>query len=115
MIPISVFQMLRGKPVTVFGDADQTRGFVIVADVVQADLSVAVARNVSGAFNIGSGSRISINRLITLIHAASGIEPTILHGPSRPRDVLDRLADISAATTALRFAPAVTIEDGLAE
>ena len=107
VIPIFAFQMLRGEPLTVFGDGEQTRDFVNVADVVQANLRAAVARNVSGAFNIGSGSRISINRLITLLHAASGIEPTVRYGPPRPGDVRDSLADISAASATLGFAPAV--------
>ena len=115
VIPIFAFQMLRREPLTVFGDGEQTRDFVNVADVVQANLRAAATRNVSGAFNIGSSSRIAINRLVTLLHAASGIEPTVLHGPPRPGDVRDSLADISAATTTLGFFPAVPIEDGLAE
>lgn len=115
VIPIFVFQMLRGETLTVYGDGEQTRDFVYVADVVQANIRAALARNVSGAFNIGSSSRISINRLITLLHAASGIEPNVVHGPPRPGDVRDSLADISAASAALGFTPAVPIEDGLGE
>ncbi len=115
VIPIFAFQMLRGEPLTVFGDGEQTRDFVNVADVVQANLRAAAANKVSGVFNIGSGSRISVNRLITLLQKASGIDPTVLYGPPRPGDVRDSLADISAATTALGFAPAVPIGDGLAE
>ena len=107
--------MLRNEPLTVFGDGEQTRDFVNVADVVQANLKAAATRNVSGAFNIGSSSRITINRLVTLLAAAIGIEPTVLHGPPRAGDVRDSLADIGAATAALGFVPAVSIEGGLAE
>ncbi len=115
VIPIFVFQMLRGETLTVYGDGEQTRDFVYVGDVVQANIRAALAKNVSGAFNIGSCSRISINHLIRLLHAASGIEPDVVYGPPRPGDVRDSLADISAASAALGFAPAVCIEDGLAE
>ena len=115
VIPIFAFQILRGQPLTIFGDGEQTRDFVNVADVVQANLKAAATRNVSGAFNIGSSSRITINRLVTLLRAASGIEPTVIHGPPRPGDVRDSLADIRAAAATLGFAPAVPIEDGLGE
>jgi UDP-glucose 4-epimerase len=115
VIPIFAFQMLRGEPLTVFGDGEQTRDFVNVADVVQANLNAAAAAGVSGAFNIGSGSRISINRLIALLHAAAGIEPSVRSAPPRSGDVRDSLADIRAAAAAFGFAPAVRIEDGLAE
>jgi len=115
VIPIFAFQVLRGETLTVFGDGEQTRDFVNVADVVQANVRAAFAPNVSGAFNIGSGSRISINRLVALLHVASGIEPVVRYGPPRPGDVRDSLADISAAAAALGFVPAVSMEDGLAE
>ena len=41
VIPIFVFQMLRGEPVTIFGDGEQTRDFVNVRDVVQANIKAA--------------------------------------------------------------------------
>jgi UDP-glucose 4-epimerase len=115
VIPIFAFQMLRREPLTVFGDGEQTRDFVNVADVVQANLRAAATTGVSGAFNIGSGTRISINRLITLLGAASGLEPAVRHAAPRPGDVRDSLADIGAASAALGFAPVVGIEDGLSE
>jgi UDP-glucose 4-epimerase len=115
VIPIFAFQMLRGEPLTVFGDGEQTRDFVNVADVVQANLRAAAARQVSGSFNIGSGTRITINRLVALLRAATGVEPVVRNGPPRAGDVRDSLADIGAARATLGFAPAVSIEDGLAE
>jgi UDP-glucose 4-epimerase len=115
VIPIFAFQMLRGDPVTVFGDGEQTRDFVNVADVVQANIRAAAARSVSGAFNIGSGSRITVNRLVLLLSSATGISPVVRHADPRVGDVRDSLADISAAKSALGFDPVVNIEDGLVE
>jgi UDP-glucose 4-epimerase len=115
VIPIFVFQMLRGEPVTIFGDGEQTRDFVNVRDVVQANIKAAMAHCVSGAFNIGSGTRISINDLVERVKAASGLNPVVRHGPPRAGDVRDSLADISAARRAFGFEPVVTIDEGLPE
>jgi UDP-glucose 4-epimerase len=115
VIPIFVFQMLRGETLTIHGDGEQTRDFVHVADVVQANLRAADARGVSGAFNIGSGTRITINHLVELLRKASGLSPDVRHGPPRAGDVRDSLADISAAGAAFGFAPSIDMKAGLAE
>ncbi len=115
VIPIFARQMLRGEPVTVFGDGEQTRDFVNVKDVAKANLAAALARGVSGAFNIGSGTRVTINRLVALMARAAAAAPAVEYGPPRPGDVRDSLADISAAGAAFGFRPAVGLEDGLAE
>jgi len=67
VIPIFVFRMLRNEPLTIFGDGEQTRDFVHVNDVVQANIKAAEAIGVSGAFNIASGTSITINRLVDMI------------------------------------------------
>jgi UDP-glucose 4-epimerase len=115
VIPIFVFQMLRGEPVTIFGDGEQTRDFINVHDVVRANMRAAMALGVSGAFNIGSGSRISINNLVERLSAAAAMKPVVRYGPPRPGNVRDSLADISAARAAFGFEPAVGMEEGLPE
>lgn len=115
VIPIFVFNMLRGEPLTIFGDGEQTRDFINVRDVVQANIKAAMTRGVSGAFNTGSGGRITINGLVELIRNTSGLEPRVEHGAPRPGDVRHSLADISAAREAFGFNPAVPLEEGLAE
>ncbi|HEX4135266.1 MAG TPA: NAD-dependent epimerase/dehydratase family protein [Bryobacteraceae bacterium] len=115
VIPIFVFQMLRDEPVTIFGDGEQTRDFVNVRDVVQANIRAAMARGVSGAFNIGSGTRIGINDLVERLKTASGLNPAVSHGPPRAGDVRDSLADIGAAHAAFGFDPSVTMDEGLPE
>jgi UDP-glucose 4-epimerase len=115
VIPIFVFSMLRGQPLTIFGDGEQTRDFVNVADVVQANLRAGDVRGVSGAFNIGSGTRVTVNHLVELLAAAGGMRPVVSHGPPRAGDVRDSLADISAARAAFGFDPAVGMAAGLEE
>jgi len=113
VIPIFAFKMLRAEPLTIFGDGEQTRDFVNVRDVVQANLKAAASHGVSGAFNIGSGTRITINHLVDLLREATGIEPRVSHGPPRPGDVRHSVADISAGRTALGYEPAVDMRTGL--
>jgi UDP-glucose 4-epimerase len=115
VIPIFAFRMLRGDRLTVFGDGEQTRDFINVADVVQANLKAAAARNVSGAFNLGSSTRVTINRLIELLSAVSGIAPAVDHAPPRPGDVRHSLADTRAAEAAFGFRPSIEMTDGLAQ
>lgn len=114
-IPIFVFQMLRGQVVTIFGDGEQTRDFINVADVVQANIKAAQASGVSGAFNLGSGTRVTINSLVDKIVTAGQFRPSVIHGPLRPGDVRHSLADISAAREAFGFEPAVDLNQGLPE
>lgn len=113
VIPIFAFKILRGEPLTIFGDGEQTRDFINVKDVVQANIKAATAQGVSGAFNIGSGDRITINRLVELLRLASGLEPPVVYQAPRPGDVLHSLAEISAARGLLGFAPSVSMEEGL--
>ena len=115
VIPIFVFKMLRGEPITVFDDGEQTRDFMNVRDIVQANILAAISRGVSGAFNIGSGTRITINELVRLLQKAVGVEGTVQHGPPRPGDVRHSLADITAAKTAFGFKPCVSLEEGIPE
>jgi nucleoside-diphosphate-sugar epimerase len=115
VIPIFAFQMLRGEPLTIFGDGEQTRDFVNVHDVVQANIKAAITPGISGAFNIGSGTRISINNLVERLRTASGLEPVVRRGPPRAGDVRDSLAHISAAREAFGFEPTVSMDEGLTE
>ena len=113
VIPIFVFKMLRGEPLTIFGDGNQTRDFINVRDVVQANIKAALNVGVSGAFNLGCGNRITINRLVEMLTTASGIKPRVTHASPRAGDVRDSLADVSAAHQAFGFHPQVDFEEGL--
>ena len=110
VIPIFADRILKGVPMTIFGDGEQTRDFVNVADVAAANLAAAFSDEAQGAFNIGSGGRITINRLARVMQEIGDVEVGVEYGPERPGDVRDSLADISAAHAAFGFSPAVPIE-----
>lgn len=115
VIPIFAHRLLHGEPITIFGDGEQTRDFVNVRDVATANLRAAMSPGLSGAFNIGSATRITINRLAALLIEASGAEASIRHQAPRKGDVRDSLADITAAQAAFGYRPAAQLEDGLRE
>ena len=115
VIPIFAFRALHGEPLTIFGDGEQTRDFVNVRDVAMGNYRAGLSRGVSGAFNIASGTRVTINRLAAMIVDSSELAVTIQYGPPRPGDVRHSLAEISAARAAFGFQPTVTLEAGLSE
>jgi UDP-glucose 4-epimerase len=115
VIPIFARRMLRDEAVTIFGDGEQTRDFVNVRDVAEANYRAGMARSVSGAFNIGSATRISIGDLARQMYETLGRPPRLEYAPPRPGDVRHSLADISAARGAFEYVPRVELHDGLAE
>ena len=115
VIPIFVFKLLRGESITVFGDGEQTRDFVSVHDVVRANLAASDSEGVSGAFNIASGTRISINELVSMIRDRVPLECVVETGEERPGDVRHSLADISKAGELIGYVPQVELEAGLTE
>jgi nucleoside-diphosphate-sugar epimerase len=105
---------LRGEPITVYGDGEQTRDFTFVADAVDATIA-ASTRGVPGrVYNIGGGSRVTINEVFEMIGRVSGRRPLITAGSVQKGDMRHTYADTRLARTDLGFAPAVTLEDGLA-
>jgi UDP-glucose 4-epimerase len=115
VIPIFAFKMLAGEPITIFGDGEQTRDFVNVHDVVQANLKAADAQAVSGAFNIGTGTRLTINQLVRLLGDTIQTSPEVSHARPRAGDVRHSRADIGAAQAAFGYQPAIDMPSGLKE
>lgn len=115
VIPIFAQKFGRRERITIFGDGEQTRDFINVADVARANLLAGENRGVSGAFNLGSGTRITINDLVAQMRAVSGLDTEVVHGLPRAGDVRHSLADISAIGAALGFQPRVPFYEALRE
>lgn len=115
VIPIFARRLLTGQPLLIYGDGEQTRDFVNVRDVAQANYRASQARGLSGAFNIASGTRVTINRLAAMVGEAAGQTAAVAHVAPRKGDVRHSLADVSAARAAFGYAPAVELEPGLRE
>ena len=105
---------LQDTPITVYGDGEQTRDFTYVDDAVMATI-LAAERGVPGrAYNIGGGSRVSINDVLHLIEQLSGRRLDIRREPPQKGDMRDTYADTSRARAELGFAPSTSLADGLA-
>ena len=116
VIPIFADRILRGVPMTIFGDGEQTRDFVNARDVAAANIAAATAGDdVDGPFNVGSGTRVTINDLAALMQRAAGREVGLEYAPPRKGDVRDSLAATAAAQAAFGFAPGVGLDEGLQE
>jgi nucleoside-diphosphate-sugar epimerase len=104
---------LEGKPITLYGDGEQTRDFTYVADAVAATISAGV-RGVPGrAYNVGGGSRVSMNHVIDIIGRVAGKPLEVVRGPVQKGDMRDTYADTSLARADLGFAPSVSLEQGI--
>lgn len=100
----------QGKPLTITGDGEQTRDFVYVSDVVQANLLAMESGKVGKGeiLNIGTGKRTSVNYIAKLIDGPTeSIPPRI-----EPHDTQ---ADIAKAKEFLNWQPTVAIEEGIEE
>jgi nucleoside-diphosphate-sugar epimerase len=116
VIPIFADRILRGVPLTIFGDGEQTRDFVNARDVAAANIAAATAdAEVLGAFNIGSSTRVTINDLGAMIQRLARREVGVELAPPRPGDVRDSLASTAAAKAAFGFTPSVGLDEGLDE
>jgi UDP-glucose 4-epimerase len=105
---------IEDQPITLYGDGDQTRDFTFVADAVNANL-LAAARGVPGrVYNIGGGSRVSINEVLDMIERVAGRRPRVHIDPAQKGDMRHTYADTSRARAELGYAPTVGLEAGLA-
>ena len=104
---------LEGRPVTLYGDGTQTRDFTYVADAVAATIA-AGERGVPGrAYNVGGGSRVSMNEVIEIIGRIAGKPLDVQREPAQKGDMHDTFADTSRARADLGFAPSVRLEPGI--
>jgi nucleoside-diphosphate-sugar epimerase len=103
-----------GQPITLYGDGEQTRDFTFVHDAASATMAAA-ARGVPGrVYNIGGGSRVSINQVFEIIARVTGRKPLITVDPAQKGDMRHTYADTSLARADLGFDPRVGLEQGLA-
>ena len=106
--------LLADAPIGVYGDGEQTRDFTFVADAVAANIAAA-ERGVPGtAYNVGGGSRVSVNDVLARLGRLADRAPRIERGPAQPGDPRDTGADIARAGRDLDWQPRVTLDEGLA-
>ncbi|HWN82214.1 MAG TPA: GDP-mannose 4,6-dehydratase, partial [Candidatus Udaeobacter sp.] len=105
-------RMLAGKPVTIFGDGEQTRDFVYVGDVVRAHaMAMGVTRPVT--VNISTNQPTSVNELFKAMAAETGYSLPAIHEEERKGEIKHAVLDNRRAKEALGWEPATAFRDGI--
>ncbi len=104
---------LDGQPITLYGDGEQTRDFTFVADAVAATVAAGDQGVPGRAYNVGGGSRVSMNQVIDIIGRIAGRPLDVRREPTQKGDMRDTYADTTMARADLGFSPSVTLEQGI--
>ncbi len=104
---------IRTEPIRLYGDGEQTRDFTYVHDAVNATVAAAT-RGVPGrVYNVGGGSRVSMNHVVEMIARVADKQPIVEVDPAQPGDMRHTYADTSQARADLGFQPQISLEEGL--
>ena len=99
---------------SVYGDGAQTRDFTFISDAVNANVLAATRGGPGRVYNIGGGSRVSVNDVLSMIERVTGHRPRVNVDPAQKGDMRHTYADTSRARADLGYAPTVGLEAGLA-
>jgi UDP-glucose 4-epimerase len=114
VIPRFATRLLADAPPVIYGDGEQTRDFTFVSNVVDANWAAAThPRGAGEVFNIGCGTRTSLNELVRVLNKIIGTNIVPTYEPARAGDVRHSLADVGKALNLLDYTPAVSLQDGL--
>jgi len=114
VIPKFIAALLAKKPITVYGDGEQSRDFTYVENVVEANVLATEASSAAGNMcNIGCGERVSLNTLIGMLEENIGVKPEVAYAKPKAGDVRHSLADIAQARHVLGYEPKVMLNEGL--
>ncbi len=109
-----IVQALKGEPITLYGDGDQTRSFCYVDDLIEGAMRLMLTPHaVTGPINIGNPVEFTIAELASLILRLTGSSSPLVHKPLPRDDPRQRQPDITQARGVLDWEPTVQLEQGL--
>lgn len=112
VIALFMERLLHSQPLRVYGDGEQTRDFIYVQDVVQANLA-AINHGNHQTIQISTGQPTSVNRIIGLLNQFHSAAIPVEYHPARPGDIKHSCLDNSKARQALRWEPEASVSQGL--
>ncbi len=104
---------LGGKEIEVYGDGEQTRDFTFVDDAVEANVLAIRHAKPGAVYNIGGGSRVTVNHVLDLIGQILGGRGEVRFEKARPGDARHTAAEIGKAREEIHYQPRVPLEEGL--
>jgi UDP-glucose 4-epimerase len=107
--------MTAGEDIEVFGDGEQTREFTYVSDAVDGTIKASTADVVGQIFNLGGGSRVTVNKVLATLEEISGLSVSRQNLPAAPGDPRHTGASINLARERLGWEPRVSLREGLAK
>ena len=111
-----IVQALRGAPITIYGDGDQTRSFCYVDDLVDGLFRLMQTPDeVTGPINLGNPREFTMLELATMVLQLTGSRSRLEHHPLPVDDPRQRQPDISKAASLLEWAPKCEVREGLAK
>ena len=105
---------LTGQPIALYGDGEQTRDFTFVADAVAATRAAGDRGRPGAVYNIGGGSRVSVNQVLELVGRLTGRSLDVRREGAQKGDMRDTFADTTRAREDLGFLPSCSLDSGLA-
>jgi nucleoside-diphosphate-sugar epimerase len=116
VIPNFIGKMLKEEKPSVFGDGEQSRDFLYVSNVVEANILASRISEVSGeVFNIAGGEKTTVNSLVKELNEVLGKQIKPAYEDPRSGDIKHSYADISKARKMLKYEPTVSFSEGLRE
>ena len=112
VVAIVTGKMLAGEQPIINGNGRQTRDFVFVDDVVEANLAV-MGKEVQGIYNVGTAEETSVNDLFRLLVELTNANCKELHGPAKKGEQARSVVDISRLRQELGWEPKVPLREGL--
>ena len=108
--------VLNNKPVVIYGDGKQTRDFINVKDIVNANILSMLSKNAVGhSINLGTGNQTSINDLVSLLEKINGEKIETIYENAKIGDIKNSVSDTKLAKKILNFSPKIDLESGLKE
>lgn len=112
VIPKFIHCLMKGDPPVIYGDGEQTRDFVFVKDVVQANIR-AMQSDARGTFNVASGIQTSVNDLASILCRLFRSPQKPIYESGRTGEVKYSVASIAMAMNAFGYHPEYSLEKGL--